>query len=975
MTTNQEARQHVNWILCLILAGGLATGRTAFSQDAIDAAPSSVEQPADNALMDAATDAGIATAPEAETATEELAQPEASESVESAPVAEASATPSLDELLAQPAPEEAPAAPETAVLEEEVQEVVEPVAEAVVTEEAAETVEKSSLDALLAIPSSEEAAEVAEEAVVETLPVEILPETATTEEGVEDQPACAERLATQEIVKRQVRDEQGRRVFADAEAAFAAGKFKVAADKYDEAIKELPSRPENDTLLTQGKDRAATAYLKQAQLDYDRGNWEEAKNHALEAKTRNLQLSASADSLVRRCDRRSDRETRISKIPVNVADRPEVLAKQKQNEALFAEARRWYAIEEYDKSEALFESILIQDPTHRDAMRFLKKIAEKKLAARTTHLDATRVKMIQDVRKSWIPPLRQASSGPDAALTEGPNEAAPGQRALREKMQAILIPSIEFRQANVVDVITFLQQASVANDPGGSGVSFILKLGAGGTASPAAPTDASDPWATPSADGAEAPLGTASASTPSITLNLRRVSLLDAIKYITELASLRFRIEEYAVIIVPMNAVIDQMATRFYPVQPSIQELTIDQGESAEADFTQPEAGLASMGKSIVRKTNMQSFFEKMGVNFPPGSSITYNAAISQLIVNNTPENLDKLESILPDLNVIPSQVEIEARFVEINQQDMEEFGLEWLLTDAWQLASKSGSGPAMAQPRVQVNANNAGSGTLGFTKGLRFLTDTADDPQPLPRTSGTANSMLGGILSLSGVLTNPELNVVLHALDASGGADLLSAPRITTKSGNPAQIQVVKEILYPTEFEQQDIGSVEFTQVGVSDQVLRRPPIPSQFEKRGVGVILNATPTVGPDGYTIDLTLVPEVAELLEWVNYGPPGEYPIYQPIFASRNVTTSIVLWDGHTVVMGGLMKEDVSRMDDKIPMLGDIPVIGRLFGVKGEYSSKKNLMVFVTARLIDPAGQPIRSADEITTSGAESNKAGN
>jgi general secretion pathway protein D len=75
------------------------------------------------------------------------------------------------------------------------------------------------------------------------------------------------------------------------------------------------------------------------------------------------------------------------------------------------------------------------------------------------------------------------------------------------------------------------------------------------------------------------------------------------------------------------------------------------------------------------------------------------------------------------------------------------------------------------------------------------------------------------------------------------------------------------------------------------------------------------------------------------------------------------------------MGGLMKEDVSRMDDKIPMLGDIPVIGRLFGVKGEYSSKKNLMVFVTARLIDPAGQPIRSADEITTSGAESKKAGN
>ncbi len=938
MTLNLEARQPVNWILCFILVCGLAWSRAAYSQES-------------------APDAGVAE-PTTETAVEIPSAPESASPSENGEPA----TSSLNDLLAAPGVEDA-AAPAEVTAEPDAQPLAEAPAPEPAAVEAAE--ETSALDALLAAPVDEPAPEATEAPVAET------PAVVVEEEDPALEPSEAEvapdgdaaRFATQEIVKRQERDEQGRRLFSEAEKLYQDGTFKAAADKYDEALKEMTDRAENDTFKTQGRDRAATAYLELAQRAYDRGNWDDARKHALEAKTRKPGLSAAADSLVRRCDRKAERESRISKIPTNVADRPEVLEQQKQIETLFDEARRWYAVEELDKAETLFESILLKDPYHRDAMRFLRRIEEKKLAARTTHREATVAKMVQEVRNAWNPPIRATSAGSGEQQQGTVDSQGAGQRALREKMEAITIPSIEFRQANVTDVILFLQQASIANDTSGSGVSFIMKLGAGGTAATPAATDSSDPWATPSTEGGATPDSAPVSSSPSITLNLRRVTLLDAVKYITELANLRFRIEEYAVIIVPMDAVIDQMVTRFYPVMPSIQEITIDKGENAEADFTQVDAGLVSSGTSIVRKNDMQSFFERMGVKFPPGSSITYNATISQLIVNNTPENLDKLEAILPEINLIPSQVEIEARFVEVNQQDMEELGLEWLLTDSWQIASKDSGGPAMADPRIQVNQNAVGSGTLGITKGLRFLTQTSTDPDPTPqsRTSGNASSMLGGILSLSGILTNPELNVVLHALDTSGGLDLLSAPRITTKSGNPAQIQVVKEILYPTEFEQQDIGAVEFTQVNITDQVLRRPPIPSQFEKRGVGIILNATPTVGPDGYTIDLTLTPEIAELVEWVNYGPPGEYPIYQPIFASRNVNTAIVLWDGQTVVMGGLLKEDASRMDDRIPLLGDVPVLGRLFRVEGEYSSKKNLMVFVTARLVDPSGKAIRTAE--------------
>ena len=135
----------------------------------------------------------------------------------------------------------------------------------------------------------------------------------------------------------------------------------------------------------------------------------------------------------------------------------------------------------------------------------------------------------------------------------------------------------------------------------------------------------------------------------------------------------------------------------------------------------------------------------------------------------------------------------------------------------------------------------------------------------------------------------------------------------------------------------------------------------------------------VGPDGVTIDLNLVPQVVEFEGFINYGSPIQSVsvnalgiassfvltpnvINQPIFNSRKVTTSVSVWDGQTVVLGGLMREDVQKTEDRTPILGDIPLLGRLFRTNAEQHIKRNLVIFVTARLVDPAGQPIHSSEE-------------
>ncbi|MGB8341316.1 MAG: type II and III secretion system protein, partial [Chthoniobacterales bacterium] len=210
-------------------------------------------------------------------------------------------------------------------------------------------------------------------------------------------------------------------------------------------------------------------------------------------------------------------------------------------------------------------------------------------------------------------------------------------------------------------------------------------------------------------------------------------------------------------------------------------------------------------------------------------------------------------------------------------------------------------------------------------------------------------------------------------------------APRVTTKSGQRAVIEIVREFRYPTQFDPpkipQTTGATGTSVVGgtTSNAFPVTPTTPTGFETRNTGVTLEVEPVVGPDGVTIDLNLVPQVVEFEGFINYGSPIQTfstnalgvssmqvltpnVINQPIFSSRKVTTSVSVWDGQTVVLGGLMREDVQKTEDRTPIVGDLPLVGRLFRSNSEQHIKRNLIIFVTARLVNPAGQPINTQEE-------------
>ena len=137
-------------------------------------------------------------------------------------------------------------------------------------------------------------------------------------------------------------------------------------------------------------------------------------------------------------------------------------------------------------------------------------------------------------------------------------------------------------------------------------------------------------------------------------------------------------------------------------------------------------------------------------------------------------------------------------------------------------------------------------------------------------------------------------------------------------------------------------------------------------------GPILDVVPYVLSDGYTINLALIPS---LTDFNGYDTPPtipsvtgslnvvQLPVVLPDFTVRQVVTTVNVWDNQTVVLGGLISSTVQDTKDKVPVIGDVPLIGRLFQSASKTATKKNLMIFVTATIVDPAGNRVHSDDDL------------
>jgi general secretion pathway protein D len=643
-------------------------------------------------------------------------------------------------------------------------------------------------------------------------------------------------------------------------------------------------------------------------------------------------------------------------------------------------------IGKYDEALSQYEDVLRIDPYNSAARRGMELAERKRAEYFDTARDHQRSRMLNMVNEAWE--HKPAIKGLLIENTGGGGKAPTVY--LSQKMQNIIFPQVEFSGASIDEAVEFLRVKSrdldvTETDLARKGVNIILKAG-------------DNP------------------STASISLSLKDVPMVEALRYVTELAGMKFKVEPFAVLIVPVSETTQEQFTRIYKVPPDFETMGgSSAAPAAPAAAADPFAagGAAPTTSGLTVRQSALDILKSQGIPFPEGATAVFNKVTSQLIVKNTQPNLDLVESFVDSIiGQVTKQVYITSKFVEVTQKNTDELGFDWLLGGTGGEVQVAGGSTGNSGVRATYSGSMADLVTAGtispVTRGLRsggraIRGDSIDSL--FTGTDSTADTVAPGVLSVAGIFTNPQFGMVLRALSQRKGVDLMSAPSVTTKGGQQATVEVVREFIYPTEFDPPQIP----TNVGATagggangggaSAIPVTPTTPTAFEMRPVGVRMEVDPVIGENG-SIDLNLLPEVTEFDGFINYGSPiySVQPvteteiitntitdaignvigtvltpvtnivgsnrveltpniINQPIFSTRKVKTSVTVWDGQTVALGGLIREDVQDVEDKLPVLGDLPFVGRLFRSEVEDHFKRNLMIFVTATLIDPAGQRI------------------
>ncbi len=619
---------------------------------------------------------------------------------------------------------------------------------------------------------------------------------------------------------------------------------------------------------------------------------------------------------------------------------------------LFTRGVEYYRAGQLAEAELVFEAVIAEDPFNREAMAYLQRTAQKQSSSEIRQQRASRAQAIAKVDAAWNPDAKvvvlptDEGNGP----VKTPEELA--IEAMTARLSAIMIPSLDFRDANIKDVVLFLTETTRRQDATKQGVNILLL-------------------------GMESSM---TADQDNITISIRDMSLYEALQYIVEMASLKFDVQPKAVAIMPVNYVPpESLKLVSYDVIPEVgaelESMSGDGGGGVDDLF-----GDAS-SSSATGPADVQGFFSI--VDWPEGSSAIYQPNFHKLFVKNTKKNLSAVEDILADLEdeaikKRSQQVEIEAKFVEYNEGALEELGFEWTLYDDGEFAGfgldTAGTYYRRNQGYTTAQSVNGGSSTL-YNDPISGYEQINNSPGQSLFGNGQRNNssafeaLQSGLLSAMGGAPaqmmfhnngNFPLDLAISALEQEGTADVLSAPKVTTKSGNEAIIRVVEVHRYPQDYD------VETGQ--------RTAPVvkPQDWEDYDLGVVLKVTPVVDAESNTIDLDLQPEINKFKGYDNYivgynayesGGNNQSELFgdgsallarMPFFETRTVQTQVTIADGSTVVMGGLVDERTDTFRDQVPFLGDIPYLGRLFRTEGSRSSKKNLVISVKATQVDSRG---------------------
>ncbi|MBP5627844.1 hypothetical protein J6X96_06755 [bacterium] len=752
-------------------------------------------------------------------------------------------------------------------------------------------------------------------------------------------------------------------------------------------------------------------------LAADEQTFEQKEQQLLSAAEPEVQTEAKAETIEipKEVGEEDGFWTKLKNAFATKEEKPDLDNKTEQEiQVLMFEGRTYYRKGEYRNALNSFAEVTKRDPFNPLARRYMSSCNEKLLRIEEDNVDLTALQRIQDVEKSMLILTEKQKDRDEAVANAGISTVTD------EKMNRV-IKELSFIDEPMVNVLETIREEANLN--------LVMQ-----------------------------PAAANSIQNVTLTLTLTDISVADALDMICKLRKLNYSVDGESITITTQDSA--RIISRTFRLSRGLDSIEVLNKESLRTP--------TDKAKELLRR---------IGVTEVKEASVVYDARTNQLIVRNTAENLALIEKFLKNFDKTPSQVEIEARFVTVSNDNMNELVFRHFLTHnyRWNRKDKYGDkyyleapnkeremtsglryirsfmdddaydpvnsayrlpstvdtgsdyGDYMSVAHLRPNQPQYGAATIediqSMYSSLEQSTGTATeykrkaqasyqamqnfyrqnqsifDNSSAPnrafymeqlgtlRSNYTSNAQkyvdalgsiagsqaniakanvqdtvaddgLGKVFDISGVLGPAQYRSVIYALSNQEGVETIFAPKVTVVSGNRAELKEVIRVRYNKTIEEAEDQDVD---VGDAQSVIYDYAVtPKDWETREYGTKLVVTPSVQTDERTIELEVNPEVSDLLGFRRFVSSRNNVYELPQFFVQNLKTTVLVNDGDTLVMGGLMKNDLVRTKDRTPILADLPWIGRFWRGESEVAKKSNLLIFINAKLVDPSGTPRRGA---------------
>ncbi|MFT5905668.1 MAG: general secretion pathway protein D [Cryomorphaceae bacterium] len=753
-------------------------------------------------------------------------------------------------------------------------------------------------------------------------------------------------LIQKEINRRSENVNQAQLLLKDGDVAYKAGDFKKSVESYQQAFELIPEAGLTHQLRFAVGDRYAQAAVEYGKVLARTGQYDIAKGHLNAVLEEDVAPgNAGAMKMLAKLDDPIRYSPTLT--PEHVRNIEKVAHWLRKGESYFLQAQ-------YDEALIAYEEALKIDPTNKAARRGMDRVVESVRSYSVTARDHLRTKALTQIDALWEMKIRPDTEIPVLGAGDSPVVGERVQNVRGSKLKQIMIPSVEFDDVSFSEAINTVrvwarELDTTELDPAKKGMNFVMRLG-----------DESSGFRK-------------KIENVKVNLNLTNVPLTVVLDYITQQTGTYWRQEQFAVVIRPRGSYTAELESRTFRVPVGFMDN--DDEEKTDDVFGNSPALQAKVG--------IVDALKRLGIAFPDGATAFYNRSNNTLRVTNAPLELDAIETYIRAQSMSESvMVVIKTTIIEVSETVLNELGYDWLIdpthvkNNVFLTGGTQGSGDVVRA----VTSPVGGAGITGnpFTSGNRsgdtmFQANSID--ARIAGINTPAASRASAPLTVTSQINDSTFQGIVRALSQKDGQAKLNESTTVSLAGQRVELSSVSELTYPSEYEPPEIPQAAVG-ANAGQPVVVTPSSPTAFENRALGYQILVEPTVSDDKNYIDLQLNPSIVTFDGFINYGSPlfnvvidpitgipfeqlaQANTILMPVFRTVRLNTGVTVQDGATVVVGGLIQQKIETINDKVPMLGDLPLVGRFFQSQGLKSTKTAIIMFVKVELVDPTGHPWR-----------------